>query len=134
MAGHWPSDSKLRRLRPRQRRRPGGAARPPGALRPHRLTRTCGGRSTALLAIRSEPVTRRVPGAGRSAFARGQRLRLKLDDALFENGRMFLFSAVLERFLGEFATVNAFTECVFNSPQEGTFAQWPPRMGERRNI
>jgi type VI secretion system VasI/ImpG family protein len=87
-----------------------------------------------VLAIRSEPVTRRVPAAGRSAFARGQRLRVKLDDAPFENGRMFLFSAVLERFLGEFATVNAFTEAVFDSPQEGIFAQWPPRMGERRNI
>lgn len=87
-----------------------------------------------VLAIRSEPVTRRVSGPGRSAFARGQRLRLKLDDAPFENGRMFLFSAVLERFLGEFATVNAFTECIFESPQEGTFAQWPPRMGEHRNI
>lgn len=87
-----------------------------------------------LLAIRSEPVTRRVPGQNRAAFARGQRLRLKLDDAPFENARMFLFSAVLERFLGEFATVNAFTECVFESRQEGTFAQWPPRMGQRRNI
>lgn len=87
-----------------------------------------------LLAIRSEPVTRRVPGQSRAAFARGQRLRIKLDDAPFENARMFLFSAVLERFLGEFATVNAFTECVFESRQEGTFAQWPPRMGQRRNI
>ena len=82
-----------------------------------------------VLAIRSEPVTRRVAGPGRSAFARGQRLRIKLDDAPFENSRMFLFSAVLERFLGEFATVNAFTECTFESPQEGIFAQWPPRMG-----
>ncbi len=88
----------------------------------------------SLLSIRSEPVTRRVPGQGRTAFARGQRLRLKLDDAPFENGRMFLFSAILERFLGEFATVNAFTESVFESPQEGVFAQWPPRMGQRRNI
>ena len=87
-----------------------------------------------VLAIRSEPVTRRVAGPGRSAFARGQRLRIKLDDAPFEKSRMFLFSAVLERFLGEFATVNAFTECTFESPQEGIFAQWPPRMGERRNI
>jgi type VI secretion system protein ImpG len=87
-----------------------------------------------LLAIRSEPVTRRVPGQSRSAFARGQRLHIKLDDAPFENGRMFLFSAILERFLGEFATVNAFTESIFESRQEGTFAQWPPRMGQRRNI
>ena len=87
-----------------------------------------------LLSIRAEPVTRRAPGQARTAFARGQRLRIKLDDAPFENARMFLFSAVLERFLGEFTTVNAFTECVFESPQEGVFAQWPPRMGHRRNI
>jgi len=85
-------------------------------------------------AISSEPVTRRVPGRGRTAFARGQRLRIRLDDATFENARMFLFAAVLERFLGEFATVNAFTECIFESPHEGTFVQWPPRMGQRRNI
>ena len=84
--------------------------------------------------VRSEPVTRRVPGPGQGGFARGQRLRLKLDDAPFENGRMFLFSAVLEHFLGEFATVNSFVECSFESPQEGVFAQWPPRLGQRRNI
>jgi type VI secretion system protein ImpG len=87
-----------------------------------------------VLSVRSTPVTRRAPGQGRLAFARGLRIRIKLDDASFENGRLFLFSAVLERFLAEFATVNSFTECVFETPQEGTFAQWPPRMGLRRNI
>ncbi|MDB5445622.1 MAG: hypothetical protein JWQ97_939 [Phenylobacterium sp.] len=84
--------------------------------------------------VQGDPVTRRVPGGGRTAFARGMRLRIKLDDAPFENARMFLFSAVLERFLAEFATVNAFTECSFESPYEGTFVQWPPRLGQRRNI
>jgi type VI secretion system protein ImpG len=84
--------------------------------------------------VQGEPVTRRVPGLGRTAFARGMRLRIRLDDAPFENARMFLFSAVLEHFLAEFATVNTFTECVFESPYEGTFVQWPPRLGQRRNI
>jgi type VI secretion system protein ImpG len=87
-----------------------------------------------LLAVRSEPVTRRVPGHDRLAFARGMRIRLKLDDVSYENARLFLFSAVLERFLAEFATINSFTECVFDSVQEGTFVQWPPRVGRRRNI
>jgi type VI secretion system protein ImpG len=87
-----------------------------------------------VLSIRSEPVTRRVTGQDRIAFARGLRIKLKLDDAAFENGRMFLFASVLERFLAEFATINSFTEGVFESAQEGTFAQWPPRMGTRRNI
>jgi type VI secretion system protein ImpG len=87
-----------------------------------------------ILSVSGEPVTRRVPGRGRTAFARGTRVRIRLDDASFESARMFLFAAVLDRFLGEFATVNAFSECAFESPHEGLFMQWPPRMGRRRNI
>ncbi len=87
-----------------------------------------------LLSVRSQPVTRRVPGQDRLAFARGLRVKIKLDDVSYDNARMFLFSAVLERFLAEFATVNSFTECVFESVQEGMFIQWPPRTGQRRNI
>ena len=87
-----------------------------------------------VLSIRSEPVTRRIPGRDRLAFARGLKIGLKLDDAAFENSRMFLFSAVLERFLAEFATLNAFTETVFDSPQEGVFARWPPRTGQRPEV
>jgi type VI secretion system protein ImpG len=87
-----------------------------------------------ILAIRSTPIVRRVRGADRMAVARGMRLTITLDDGSFENGRIFLFSAVLERFLAEFATVNSFTECVFETPQEGTLAKWPARIGRRHNI
>jgi type VI secretion system protein ImpG len=87
-----------------------------------------------LLSVRAAPVTRRVPGQERLAFARGQRVRIRLDDAAFEVSRLYLFASVIERFMAEFATVNSFIECVFETPQEGTFAQWPPRMGLRRNI
>ncbi len=84
--------------------------------------------------IRSRPVVRRVPGLDRMAVARGHRIHMKLDDGSFENGRMFLLSAVLERFLAEFATVNSFTECHFESPSEGVFVRWPPRIGRSHNI
>ena len=87
-----------------------------------------------VLAIRSRKVARRVPGLDRMAIARGHRISIKLDDAAFERSRMFLFSAVLERFLCEFASINSFTECCFDSPQEGEFARWPPRIGRRPNI
>ncbi len=87
-----------------------------------------------VLSVRSQHVSRRVPGQDRIAFARGLRIRMKLDDASFDNARLFLFSAVLERFMAEFAAVNSFTECIFETPQEGVFVQWPPRMGQRRNI
>ena len=89
-----------------------------------------------VLSIRSpQSVTRRVPGlATAMAFARGLRIKVKLDDVSYDSARMFLFSAVLERFMAEFATINSFTECVFESVQEGQFIQWPPRLGQRRNI
>lgn len=87
-----------------------------------------------VLSIRSEKVTRRVPDRDRMAIARGHRIRLKLDDGAFERARMFLFSAVLDRFLAEFASINSFTETVFESPDEGVFAQWPPRIGRRHSI
>jgi type VI secretion system protein ImpG len=87
-----------------------------------------------VLSIRSSRVSRRVPGLDRMAIARGHRIHIRLDDAAFDNGRMFLFSAVLERFLAEFTTINSFTETSFSSSAEGEFAQWPPRMGRRHTI
>ena len=87
-----------------------------------------------ILAIRSRPVVRRVPGLDRMAVARGVRITIKLDDGSYENSRMFLFTSILERFLAEFATVNSFTECVFETPLEGTLARWPARIGRKHNI
>ena len=87
-----------------------------------------------VLAIRSRKVARRVPGLDRMAIARGHRISIRLDDAAFDRSRMFLFSAVLERFLCEFASINSFTETIFDSPLEGEFARWPPRIGRRPSI
>jgi len=84
--------------------------------------------------VRSKPVSRRAPGSGPSAFVRGQRLHIMLDETSYESARMFLFSAVLERFLGEFASINSFTETVFETAQQGTFASWPARIGLRPTI
>jgi type VI secretion system protein ImpG len=87
-----------------------------------------------VLSIQSRKVARRVPGLDRMAIARGHRIAIKLDDAAFDRSRMFLFSAVLERFLCEFASINSFTETCFESPLEGEFARWSPRIGRRPNI
>jgi type VI secretion system protein ImpG len=87
-----------------------------------------------ILSIRSELVARRIPGLDRMAIARGHRIRIKLDDSAFETSRMFLFSAVLEQFLAEFASINSFTQCIFESGLEGEFVQWPARIGRRQTI
>ncbi|MFD1951482.1 type VI secretion system baseplate subunit TssF [Sphingomonas arantia] len=85
-------------------------------------------------AIHSSTVSRRVPDRSRPAFVRGTHLRIALDEANYDNGRMYLFSAVVERFLSEFAGINSFTETSFESLQQGIFASWPPRLGQRPTI
>lgn len=84
--------------------------------------------------VTSRRVSRRIPRQTPLSLVRGQQLRITLDEAAFENSRMFLFSAVLERFLSEFAAVNSFTETIFDSNQRGSFMQWPARIGHRPTI
>ena len=84
-----------------------------------------------VLGVRSRPISRRVPWLDRNAVARGRQISIRLDDGAFDRGRMFLFSAVLERFLAEFATVNGFTETRFQSADEGEIIAWPARIGRR---
>jgi type VI secretion system protein ImpG len=87
-----------------------------------------------IVGVRSRQVVRRVPGHGQMAIARGNRITLTLDDTSFDNGRLFLFSAVVERFLSEFATINSFTETIVQTQGEGVVARWPARIGRRHTI
>jgi type VI secretion system protein ImpG len=87
-----------------------------------------------IVGVRGEHVTRRVPGIGRMALARGLRISIELDDAAFDQARLFLFSAVIERFLAGFVTVNSFTETRFHTKAQGEVAVWPPRIGTREPI
>lgn len=84
--------------------------------------------------VSSKPVVRRIPGRGQMAIARGSRIKLVLDDGSYENGRLFLFAAVVERFLAEFTTINSFTETIVETPAEGVVARWPARIGRRHAI
>ncbi|MBW8783930.1 MAG: type VI secretion system baseplate subunit TssF [Novosphingobium sp.] len=87
-----------------------------------------------ILGVNAQPVVRRIPGRGQLAVARGSRIRLTLDDGSYENGRLFLFGAVVERFLAEFATINSFTETIVETAGEGIVARWPARIGRRQTI
>ena len=121
-------------LAPEDHDRSGDPARPSGAVRASGRRHARAARSTAYCPIRASKVARRVPGLDRMAIARGHRIRITLDDGAFDKSRMFLFSAVLERFLSEFSSINSFTETVFESPLEGEFVKWPPRIGRQHVI
>jgi len=87
-----------------------------------------------IVGVKGEHVTRRVPGIGRMALARGLRITIELDDAAFDQARLFLFTAVIERFLSGFVTVNSFTETHFHTKSQGEVAVWQPRIGTREPI
>ncbi|WP_420382733.1 type VI secretion system baseplate subunit TssF [Novosphingobium sp.] len=85
-------------------------------------------------AVSSRPVMRRIPGRGQMAVARGSRIRLVLDEGSYHKGQLFLFSAVVERFLAEFTTINSFTETIVETRGEGVVMQWPARIGRKSTI
>jgi type VI secretion system VasI/ImpG family protein len=112
----------------------------PSTLRDHiALYRQADDHSTrrqvdGILSVNSKSISRRVNAFERNAFARGDQIRIRLDDASYESERMFLFTAILDCFLGEFCSVNSFVETVFESPEKGVFATWPVRIGTRPTI
>ncbi len=64
-------------------------------------------------------------------FCRGTEVTLTLDDEKYAGTGIFLFAAVLERFLGLYTTINSFTRLVVRTRQnEGVVRSWPPRAGD----
>jgi len=76
--------------------------------------------------------SRRVPGRTGRAVALGVEVTVEFDETHFVGGGVFLMASVLERFLGLYASVNAFSQLVAKTRQrEGVVKRWPPRSGEQ---
>jgi type VI secretion system protein ImpG len=64
-------------------------------------------------------------------FARGTRVELELDEDMFAGGGVFLFASVIERFLGEYVSLNSFSQLSARSRQrKEVLKEWPPRAGQ----
>jgi type VI secretion system protein ImpG len=64
-------------------------------------------------------------------FVRGTRIDLELDEKQFVGGGAYLFSAVLEHFLGQYASLNSFTQLAVKTHQrKEVLKQWAPRAGQ----
>ncbi|MEO8026504.1 MAG: type VI secretion system baseplate subunit TssF [Bryobacteraceae bacterium] len=64
------------------------------------------------------------------SFARGTRVEIEFDEEMFVGGGAFLFAAVLENFLGHYATLNSFSQLVVRTKQRKEIVkEWPPRAG-----
>lgn len=74
----------------------------------------------------------RPVGGGQGGFVRGLEVSLELDEPQFIGSGVFLFAAVLERFLGLYASINSFSQLTARTRQrEGVLKRWPPRAGEQ---
>ena len=78
--------------------------------------------------MRSERIVRMVGGA----LCRGTRVAIDFDREHFAGTSPYLLAAVLERFLGLYASINSFTQLVARvPPDEEPLHTWPPRAGEQ---
>jgi len=64
-------------------------------------------------------------------FARGTRVQMEFDEDEFAGGGVFLFAAVIERFLALYASLNSFSQLVVKTRQRReVLKEWPPRAGQ----
>jgi type VI secretion system protein ImpG len=83
-------------------------------------------RAAAIRDIRVRPEERLYRGAA----VRGVGIDVDLDEEGFAgDGDLFLFSAVLDRILGERVSINSFSHTVFRGTRTKIEFRWPPRNG-----
>ncbi len=82
----------------------------------------------AIEGVEAKPADRLI---GRTMY-RGYDIRLKLrGDRLLGPGELYLFSSVLERFLGGYVSQNCFVRLVVEEKDRGYRFEWPARMGDQ---
>ena len=82
--------------------------------------------------IESRKVIRRIGEHIGAGFVRGLETTLSFDEAQYVGSGMFLFAAVLERFLALYTSLNSFNQTVIKSDQrEGIIRRFAPRTGEQ---
>lgn len=85
-----------------------------------------------LLSAKARRVVGRVGGPVSAGFCRGVEVTLLLDETKFAGTSLFLFAAVLDRFLGLYSSLNSFTRTVVMTNQrEQALCRWPARAGEK---
>jgi type VI secretion system protein ImpG len=84
-----------------------------------------------VLSVSSRHVAGRLGGKG-GGVCRGVEATIQFDADRFTGSGLFLFAAVLERFLALYSNLNSFSRLVATvRGKEGELRRWPPRLGER---
>lgn len=81
-----------------------------------------------IVSIESQLVTKRIG----YAFGRGVQVAVTFDANKYVGSGLFLFASILERFLGQYVSINSFSQLIARTlQQKEAFKIWPPRNGNR---
>jgi type VI secretion system protein ImpG len=82
--------------------------------------------------VKSRRVVRRPVSMPWNGFCRGLEVTIEFDEDKYVGSGLYLFAAVLERFLGLYASLNSFSQLVATTRQrEEPLKRWPPRAGDQ---
>lgn len=85
-----------------------------------------------ILSVSSRPHMARMPTPAGIAFALGIRVQIEFDEDRYADNGVYLMSAVLERFLGLYSSINSFTQLTTVTRQrKEPLRAWKPRAGEQ---
>jgi type VI secretion system protein ImpG len=85
-----------------------------------------------IIDVDTRRVVRQIGKRTGAGFVRGIETTIEFDEEEYVGSSLFLFSCVLERFLGLYASLNSFNELVIKSKQrESIIKRWKPRAGEQ---
>lgn len=81
-----------------------------------------------IVSLHSRHATKRIG----SSFCRGVRVTIEFDEDKFVGAGFYLFASILERFLGQYVSVNSFSQMVVKTAQQKeVIKEWEPRSGNR---
>jgi type VI secretion system protein ImpG len=84
-----------------------------------------------IAALRSRRHFARLISENGITFARGTRVEIEFDEEQYAGTGAYLFASVLEHFLGEYVSLNSFTQLTARTRQrKEVLGEWPPRAGQ----
>ncbi len=86
---------------------------------------------SGIVGLASRPQVTPIVSEHGISSARGTRVELELDEEQFAGTGVYLFSNVLERFLGWYVSMNSYCQLAVRTKQRKEFLrEWPPRSGQ----
>ncbi len=87
---------------------------------------------TGILGVNSRRAVAPIRDGIQKGFCRGMEVSIEFDEDQYAGSGVFLFAAVLERFLALYASLNSATRLVARTKQRGgVIKRWPFRAGEK---